>query len=139
MRPQSIVRFERVVLLTILIGLVTIVISWETAFAPVRRHGLGEGFFWGVSAASVAIVVALLWLIARRASSVAKWIYVALSAVGIVMAVLGVSETLRLPPAILLLELVQWLLTLYSVWLLFRPDSNAWFERGGGSADGRVA
>ena len=133
MRPASIVRFERVVLLTILIGFATIAINWDAAFAPVRRLGYGEGFFWGVNAVSTAVVLLLLWLIARRASSVAKWIYVVLYAIGLVMAAFALSETLRLPPAILLLQLVQWLLALFSIWLLFRPDSNAWFRRGDGS------
>lgn len=132
MRPASIVRFERVVLLTMLLGFVTVAISWDAAFAPVRRLGYGEGLFWAVLAGSTAVLLLLLWLIARRASNAARWVYVALYATGLALAALGISETLRLPPAALLLQLVQWALALYSIWLLFRPDAAGWFGRRGG-------
>jgi len=133
MRPASIVRFERVVLLTIVLGFVTIALSWEAAFAPVRRLGYGEGFFIAVQAVVIAIVLLLVWLIARKGSAVAKWIYVVLYAVSIAMAAIGFEDTLRNPPAILVLQLVQWALIVYSIWLLFRPDANGWF--GGARPD----
>ncbi|HEX8216327.1 MAG TPA: hypothetical protein VF577_02575 [Allosphingosinicella sp.] len=130
MRPASIVKFERVVLLTILFGLASVVLNWDAASAPFRRLGYGENFFIGAYAASIVIMLVLLWLIARRASAVAKWIYVALYSISIVMALFAFSDNLRLPPATLILQLVQWALILFSIWLLFRPDSNAWFAGG---------
>ena len=132
MRPASIVRFERVVLLTIVLGFVTVALSWEASFAPVRRLGFGEGFFIAAQAVSIAIVLLLLWLIARKGSAIAKWIYVVLYAFAIVMAAIGIEDLLRNPPAILILQLVQWALIVYSIWLLFQADTRAWFARGHG-------
>jgi chromate transport protein ChrA len=134
MRPASIVRFELVVLLTILIGLVTIALSWEAAFAPVRRLGYGEGFFIAVQAVSIAVVLLLLWLIGRKGSAIAKWIYVVLFGISIALAAIGIQDTLRNPPAILVLQLVQWALVVYSIWLLFRPDTRDWFGSRGDTA-----
>jgi chromate transport protein ChrA len=135
MRPASIVKFERVVLLIILLGLATVVMDYDGAYAPIRRLGYGENFFMAAYALSIAVIVLLLWLIARRASAVAKWIYVVIYAVALVLAALSFSDTLRLPPAKLILQLVQWALTIFSIWLLFRPDASAWFARSDG--DGR--
>lgn len=131
MRPASIVKFERAVLVTVFIGLASLVINWDAASAPIRRLGYGDNFFIGAYAASIAIVLLLLWLIARRGSVIAKWVYTVLYGASIVLALLAFRDNLRLPPAILVMQLVQWALILFSIWLLFRPDTNSWFARDG--------
>jgi len=131
MRPASIVKFERVVLAIIVIGLASLVINWDAASAPVRRLGYGDNFFIAVYAASTAILLVLLWLIARRGNTIAKWVYTILYGIAIVMALFAFSDNLRQPPAVLVIQLVQWALILFSIWLLFRPASTAWFARGG--------
>lgn len=133
MRPASIVTFERVVLATIVIGFASLVLNWDAAAAPVRRLGYGDNFFIGAYAASLAILLLLLWLIARRGSAVAKWVYTVLYGISIAMALLAFRDNLRLPPAILVIQLVQWALIVFSIWLLFRPDTRSWF---GGRRDG---
>lgn len=127
MRPASIVNFERVVLLMIVLALVNAALNWEAMTAYVRAQGMGPTVLIVVQAFSVAVMLLLLWLIARRRSVVAKWIWIALVALGIAMAVPGLSETFDLPAATLIVQLVQWLLSLATVWLLLRPDASAWF------------
>lgn len=135
MRPASIVNFERVVVLIILLGLVTTAFTWNTAVAMARQQGLGTGFVIGAGAFSLALNLLLLWLIARQRSVVAKWIYILLSLGGLALALVGGRALANLPTPLLLLNAAQWLLSLVSIYLLFRPDTRAWF----GGTDNRSA
>jgi hypothetical protein len=137
MRPASIVNFERVVLITIVIGLVATVLNWDAAVALVRwqsRGQFGSTFVLVIQAVSIAIYLLLLWLIARRRSVVAMWIYVVLAVAGLLLSLRGLPDLGRMPLLPLLLQAAQWLLTLVSLWLLFRPDSRAWFRGEGAPA-----
>jgi hypothetical protein len=128
MRPQSIVNFERLLLLLIVLGLVGTVLDWERTVALAARQGLGSGVVVAITVVSVAIYALLLWLIARRRSLVAVWIYVALVVIGLLYLLMNTGELMRQSTPMLLLQAVQCLLSLVSIWLLFRPDSRAWFQ-----------
>jgi hypothetical protein len=71
----------------------------------------------------------LMWLIARRRSVVAKWIWILLSIAGLALMVPAIGTVLRGPLPDVLLQLAQLVLTLLSVWMLLRPDAAAWFRR----------
>lgn len=135
MRPASIVTFERIIILVILLGFVTTALTWDGAVAMARRQGIGESLLIALGALSLAINLLLLWLIARRRSAAAKWIFILLSAGGLAMALIGAGAIASLPLPLIMLNVVQWLLTLYAIWLLFRPDSRGWFG-GGDSGSG---
>jgi hypothetical protein len=138
MRPASIVNFERIVLITIVIGLAATVLNWEAVVAMARsqsRGQFGSNFVLVVQALSIALYLLLLWLIARRRSVVAMWIYVVLAVAGLLLSLRGLSELGRMPLWAVLLQAAQWLLTLASLWLLFRPDARAWFRGAGSAAD----
>jgi hypothetical protein len=128
MRPQSIVNFERVVLLMLVLGLVSAVLSWDDMAIYLRRQGLGETFLYVAQAISIGITLLLLWLIAHRRSVVAKWIWIVLFVLSAAASVYNLSATLTLSRPMLVLQIVQWLLQIVSVWLLFRPDALAWFR-----------
>ena len=134
MRPQSIITFERVVLLMIVLGLAGAVLRWDAVVAELTRTGLGVAVGIAIYAFALAVSLLLLWLIARRGSSVARWIYVVLCVAGFALAIPALGATLRLPVPELLMQVAQWLLAILSVWLLFRPDARAWFERSGEAA-----
>ena len=129
MRPASIVNFERVVLLMIVLGLVNAALNWDAMLAYVAAQGMGSTVLIVVQAISVAVMLLLLWLISRRRSVIARWIWIALVVLGIAVAVPGLSDTFELPTAMLIVQIVQWLLSLATVWLLLRPDASAWFAR----------
>ena len=135
MRPQSIVRFERVVLAMIVVGLVSAVLNMEQVTRAAAVYGFGEGLILAMQAISIAVLLLLMWLIARRRSVVAKWIYVLLGVAGLVMAAFQIGGVLRQPAPLLVIEAVQWLLTIFSIWLLFRPDAKAWFAHRDDPAD----
>ena len=48
---------------------------------------------------------------------------------------LGFRQTMAYGTLPTLLAAVQFLLSILSLWLLFRPDSKAWFSEGRGSPD----
>jgi hypothetical protein len=133
MRPASIVNFERIVLLLIVIVLAGAVLSWDGLVAAAVQQGLGEGALIGILVAAVVLLLLLLWLIARRRSAVARWVWILLWLAWIAVSVPTLGETLNWPLPALLLHAAQWVLILLSIWMLLRPDAGAWF-RGAGSA-----
>ena len=139
MRPQSIVNFERVVLASILLGIVNTALIWDDLQAAMATTGMGTGLVLGIQAVTIALYLLLIWFISRKGSPVAKWIYVVLCVIGLVFGLLVLGEAMRLYGTVpLVITIVQYLLSLASLWLLFRPDSKAWFSDGRGPVDPNV-
>jgi hypothetical protein len=136
MRPKSIVLFERVVLFSLVLGILNSVLVWDRVTAEAAAQGLGSGTLVAIQVLTIAIYLLLIWFIARKASPVAKWIYVVLTALGVVAALAGAGKTREMGAATLLITLFQYALLLFSVWLLFKPDSKAWFADGREDASG---
>lgn len=138
MRPSSIVNFERVVLLSILLGIVGTWLSWARIQAMVAQTATAGGPHMStntvivIQAVTIALYLLLIWFISRKASPVAKWIYVVLAGLGLVFGLFGLPQTMRYGTAPLLVAIVQYLLSITSLWLLFRPDAKAWFSEGRG-------
>ena len=137
MRPNSIVNFERVVLLGILIGIVNTWLSWGKMLAMAQAQAaaqgsamqIGPGFLIGTQVVCIAIFLLLLWLIARKGSPIAKWIYVVLAVIGLVLRRRsGSARPRRSAPFRWSSRSSQHLLTLVSLWFLFQPDAKAWFS-----------
>jgi hypothetical protein len=138
MRPNSIVNFERVVWLAILIGIVNTWASWGKMLAMAQAQAAAQGsamkiggtFIIAVQVVFIAIYLLLVWLIARKGSPVAKWIYVVIAALVLILALVGIGKMAQYGTLSLVLAIAQHLLTIVSLWLLFRPDSKAWFAEG---------
>ena len=126
MRPASIVNFERVVLLLVLFHAATAAFEWERIIAEVRRQGIGQGPVIVILAGLLALILLLMWLIARRRSAVAKWIYVALTLLLIASTIPSLSRIVEQGALAIALNAAFAILSLVSVWLLFRPDARAW-------------
>jgi nitrate/nitrite transporter NarK len=145
MRPPSIRLFEKLYLLTIGLGLVGLALSWDSMIGLAQaRSGAAEstaaGVVVGAAVFGVLIPLLLVYFIARRASNIAKWIFVVLTAFGLLSFLAAVTRP-ELPKDMLLaLNAVSLVLSLYCAWLLFRPDARAWLDSRGGAAgaDGAV-
>ncbi len=136
MRPQSIVQFERLYILGIVLSLAASVWSFGQgasllpAGAPPRMVAAlpwvaGFGIVIGL-----AINLCLLFFIAHKRSEVAKWIFIILFALGVAGALRGLSAPrIALPAGLRLLSLVHVIIQGICVWLLFRPDARPWFRR----------
>ena len=131
-RPQSVVDFERVYIAGLAIDQLTFFLSpWEIA----TDHGsppIPTGVITGIHVIAWLIVLAiallLLWLVARRGNPIARGIYVILELAGLGFALLSLEETLAtfaVVPASLMIG--QNFLAIVALWLILRPDANAWF------------
>ena len=136
MRPSSIVNFERVVLLIVLFHAATAAIEWERIIAEVRRAGIGQGPVIAILAGLLAIILLLMWLIARRRSAIAKWLYVALTLLLIASTIPSLSRIVDQGALAIALNVAFAALSLVSIWLLFRPDARAWLEAGDDAVPG---
>jgi hypothetical protein len=138
MRPNSIVNFERIVILSILIGILNTWLSWGKMLAMAQAQAEAQGgavkvgstFLITVQVVFIAIYLLLVWLISRKGSPIAKWIYVVLAGLSLIAAVFGLGKMAAYGTLPLVLAIAQHLLTLVSLWLLFQPDAKAWFAEG---------
>ena len=132
MRPPSIVNFERLFLAALALGLIGLVLGFDAATAQLEREsalrqlGIGASeLLIGVSAAWLAIYLLLWFLIARKASNVAKWILVVLSAIGAIFFLPALTGRWDLA---LLLNVAYYALELAAMACLFRADAAAWLK-----------
>jgi hypothetical protein len=125
-RPTSILWFERLAWLSIAVGIVTASLQWDAMVALFDSGGSGLGFVLVIIFISYGLFGLLLWLIARRASNVAKWIYVGLSALGF-LGLIDFASFRAQANIVFGLGLAQYLLSAITVWLLFRADARNWF------------
>jgi len=135
MRPESIRWFERVYVGRMIVGLALGIYSiyW-------MRHAL-NGYYraaFGFPEIAVGSIllgtlcnIALLYFIARRASVVAKWIFVVAAVIGLVSVINTVIAPNFLPAALKMGPLFGVGLDFTMIMLLFQPDSREWFERRG--------
>lgn len=130
MRPKSIVMFERVVLISLLLGIFNAFLMWDRLSADAAAQGMTSGTLITVQAITTAIYLLLIWFIARKASPVAKWIYVVLTVLGVLLALAGMGQTMTMGTASIIITVIQYILLIFSVWLLFKPDAKAWFADG---------
>lgn len=135
-RPSSIKNFERSFWASVLIGIVSFALHWSTVgdtlesdpalSSSVDAAMIAVGIVVGIS---FAISLLLWYLISRRASNVAKWIYVAVMGFGIISTLASLSDPMSPKGIALAISLASNAITALSIFYLFRPDSRAWFAR----------
>ena len=131
-RPRSIVRFERFYLGSFGLGLIGWATSWHSTAARLAADPKTAAFGWILPAAlllSAAITLALWYLVARRASLVAKWIVTVLTALAVLRFLFNLTVLLRgsVPVVALLLSAGMLVLGIAATVQLFRPDARTWF------------
>ena len=141
MRPKSIELFEKVYLGAIAVGLVNTFLSWSQVSAMLndprmKAVGMGSGTLMFGLVVGILIPLLLWYFIARRASNVAKWIYVALTALGLFGFLSSLANPLVPKGLVTVLGLTAVGLQVYGAWLLFRPDAMAWLESKGANGPG---
>ncbi len=134
MRPSSIVRFDRLYLASIAIGLIGNILEWPITMARLAENpdtaALGSGAAvaaGGMIVIGVAIALLLWFFIARRASVVAKWILVVFTAFSVGSLLLGFSSGAVILDTGGIVRIVAVALQAAAVFFLFHPDAAAWF------------
>ena len=139
MRPASIVNFERLYLGAIVLGILHLFLTWEQTVqklnADPATQGAGSGLLY-ISAGIGIIIPLLLWyFVARKGSIVAKWILVAFFAFGVAGFFYTVSST-GFPSGVDgIMTIIGMALQVGAIYMLFRPDSKAWFADGRGGPE----
>ena len=133
LRPTSIVNFERCYLGAVVIGLLNSLFAvpamMRTPQMAQASAVLGTGFIYITAILSLVISLLLWYFTARRASVVAKWIIVVFFVIGALAMIrnvlTGFQGLVGTLPAVL--SIVAVVFQAVAVYLLFRPDANAWF------------
>ena len=136
MRPGSIILFERIYLVMVVLGVVNAVMAWDRSVAEIAAQpGLAAAAPYAMAAVvgfSTLLYLLLWYFIARRASRVAKWIYVVLVGISLASIVLQVAGGRLGIDAAALVGLLVLALMLWSAALLFKPDVVRWLAANGG-------
>ncbi|HKR24032.1 MAG TPA: hypothetical protein VJS15_02145 [Allosphingosinicella sp.] len=115
-------------LLAFALGILNTYLGWDRLIgamspflaAPVLTIlGLQIGFF--------SLYLLLLWLVGRKGSLIARWLFVGLVVTAVLFAFISPPPSLRdgIVPAAL--AIAQYLLALAAIELLFRPSAQLWF------------
>ena len=140
MRPQSIIVFERLFLASLVLSTINFVVGYDAAMAAVTAVPLlaeldiGGEVLVGSMIVGTAIYLLLWFLIARKASNVARWLLVALTILGVLSYLASLSAPAAFSNAMSALSLAYYVLAVAAVAFLFRDDAGAWL-RGDGRAD----
>ena len=122
MRPKSVKLGEQLYAGSILLTIALAVIGWDEAVATG-----GVVLAAVVNVVVIGITALLLYLTTRRASRVALWLLVALTAINIAGFLFQVAGGVVAPGLFGVLTTAQTLLGIVGIVLLFRPGARAWF------------
>jgi glucan phosphoethanolaminetransferase (alkaline phosphatase superfamily) len=121
--------FDRLFLASLAVSAVSAAINWQIIAAELTSQpgmaeiGLGSGFIAGIVAVSFAISLLLWFLVARKASNVAKWILVVLAAISLI----SLPSLLAGPWDLSnFLGIAAYVLEVAALGFLFRDDARAW-------------
>jgi predicted membrane channel-forming protein YqfA (hemolysin III family) len=138
MRPKSIVNFERLVLLGIVLGIINSLLVADQMDALIAQAGGGTApsTIYTIQAIMILLYLLLVWFISRKGSPIAKWIYVVLAALGLIFGLTSINQLMEFGTLPLIVSVLSYVITAVTIYLLFRPDAKAWFNEGrGGDAD----
>ena len=134
MRPKSIILFERLLWLSLILSVIDLAFNWQALITDFSSDpawaGSDMGTWVGATtmAMGFALYIALGYSVARRGSRVAKWILVAFTA-------FGVASMALLPMALpadelddLWVSLLSNIAMLAAVAMLFRRDAVEWLK-----------
>lgn len=119
-----------------LLGVGSLALHWSVMIDGLKRDPAvtpmveSAVIFVGVALGFGFALSILLWYFAaRKASNIAKWIYVAVMGFGAVSTLTSLNDPTSPMGLALAISLVSTALTALSIFLLFRPDARVWFGR----------
>ncbi|MEN3748085.1 hypothetical protein TPR58_12990 [Sphingomonas sp. HF-S3] len=133
MRPDTILQFERLYFWGWLVGAV-VSLAWfaDSLDAVARSPGLGQGMIPALLVMTIIgllIPLGLMWLIARRASVVAKWLLVVHVLATSVVVALSVVNWSPSHTALTLVTAAAAIVRAMSLKYLFTPTARSWFAQ----------
>ena len=131
MRPASIQWFERLYLGSLGLGLVNLLVHYSSLKVALGSTGGQMGFVFLSFLVGIAISLMFWYLVARRASNLAKWFLVALVVIGLI----GLPGSLRMTDMLgttyIAIGALATLIQAAATGLLFTAESRRWFAAKG--------
>lgn len=134
MRPASIRWFERVYLGTLVVGLLNLLVHYNTIRVNLGTSSGQMGFIFISFMAGILISLLFWFLIARRASNLAKWFLVGLTVIGLLGLPGSFEMADTLGAAYIGIGVLCTVLQALAIGLLFTAESRRWFANKGVSA-----
>ncbi|WP_447754817.1 hypothetical protein [Sphingopyxis fribergensis] len=134
-KPDSIIWFDRLFLGTLVLGTLNFIFGWNDVSAKVAASpefaavGFGTGFIVAMFAVGMAINLVVWYFTSVRASNVAKWILTVFFAIGLFSIVGNLNNPLGPQGLQLGITFITAIMQGAAIYMLFRPDSAAWFSR----------
>lgn len=138
MRPRSMILFDRVFWVTMGLTVFNGVYSYQAIQERVLREqavsgiNLGSGFIGWTLGISLLFNLLIWFFISRKASDVARWIWVAVTGLGLLAAPTSLNTVFGESTLRGLILTALWLLQLILTYFLFTRESREWFARKGG-------
>lgn len=130
-RSQSIVWFTRLYLASAILGFVATLAFYPTLRAWSVARDSSPGAILIVAVFDLVISLVLWFFVARRASSIAKWLLVGGVLIGLANLALGIRGYLEIGLPYLVTGVLLTMLKLVACGLLFRSDALGWFRNRG--------
>ena len=129
------VLFDRLFLASLVLGLLNTLIGWNALSTKLENSpeftaaGFGTGFLITTVVGGMILNLIIWYFISARASKIAKWIFTAFFAIGL-LSILGNLDNPLGPQGFTLgMTFVLTIIQGVAIYMLFRPDSIAWFNR----------
>ena len=123
--PDQIKYFERCMLASLAIGLINSILFYSQPAEEVR--GVGSVLVQLFTAATILLLVLLT---SRKRSNVAKWIFLIMYALGLIMYAFIPQLTEHWTQGLRgVISIVQLLIQLAAIYFLFTPEGRAWFRK----------
>jgi uncharacterized membrane protein len=134
MRPQSITTFERLYLAGIAVSIVGFVLDFnKLAGATVSGTPVNPAIVIAGFGISIAIYLLLWFLVAKKASNIARWVVVVVFILGLAGLPVALSPPFGLTKV---LSLLLTALHFAAIVFLFRKDASDWLAQKGNSSTG---
>ncbi len=134
MRPQSIIRFEQFYVASTALAIIAQLFNAMGLFGPVSKNQLGPYFLPIILVISYGLAFLFWFLIARRASNIAKWILVVMTGISLAFTVPALAILAQEYPVYVLATGLLFLLDLIAMVYLFRRDAVEWLKSRGQQA-----
>jgi hypothetical protein len=128
MRPTSIIWFERINIFGLVLAISTEILLWDQSRSVAAEEGVQVAMVPSLLAASYGLWLLLTLAVSRWRSNLFRWIYAAISVLGLVGVALmltGAADTQSTPVDTVIL-LTQCGLDVAALVFLYRRDSTAW-------------
>lgn len=130
-RPQSIIWFARLYLAAVILGLVGTLAYYPALRAWSVARDSSPGAILIVAVFDLLISLVLWFFVARRASSIGKWLLIGVVLIGLANLAFGIRGYLEFGLAYLLIGVLVTMMKLVACGLLFRSDALGWFRNRG--------